>query len=122
MDAATRLIALQGERDYVLFRMRDLDNNDTGLHPTMEKRQLMNLFEVLNSKIRELTNEVLHDDDDELGFVVENGKVEEIIECRYTDGVFRNKETGEIVQCSRVHDGQEAVIIFMKEQDNESET
>jgi len=115
MDAATRLIALQGERDYILFRLRDLDNSETGLHPTMEKRQLMNLFEVLNSKIRELTSEVLND---ELGFVVENGKIEEIIECRYTDGVFRNKKDGEIVQCSGRPE-REAVIIFMKEQDHE---
>jgi len=118
MDAATRLIALQGERDYILFRLRDLDNNETGLHPTMEKRQLMNLFEVLNSKIRELTNEVLGGD--ELGFVVENGKVEEIIEGSVEAG-FLCDPKGSILQFDK-EDKTRFVLIYLKDEDNESET
>lgn len=117
MDSATRLIALQGERDYVLFRMADLDADCDRLHPTSEKRSLMILYERLQEKISELVDEVL---DVELGYVVHGPKIKEIIECNYTDGLFREKHTGEVVQCSDRQDGR-AVVIFLKDEKNVEE-
>lgn len=116
MDAATRLTALQEERRYVLSRIIDLENSQTGLHPTMEKRSLMNFFERLSSKIRLLVDEVLEDGEDELGFVVQNGDVEKIVEGSLSGGVFCPKGAPE----TSTDSWKKVVVIFMKDEQDES--
>ena len=86
-DTATRLMSLQREREYLLFRMRDLqDNQGSGLHPTGEQSSLMVFFQKLNAKIRVLVDEVM--EEDKLGFVVENGEIKKIFEGRFINGVL----------------------------------
>jgi hypothetical protein len=75
-DAATRLLALQNEREYLLFRLRDLQSREgDGLHPTGEQRKLMLFFEQLNAKIRELVDEVMAEGEEV--FVARSGEVKE---------------------------------------------
>lgn len=64
-----KCLALQHERDYILFRLRDLDQKEeAGFHPSAERRQLMNYFEVVNSEVQDLVRQLIkeqkHDADE----------------------------------------------------------
>lgn len=109
-DAATRLQALQSEREYILFRIRDLNNSEGDcLHPTGERRTLMAFFEQLNAKIRELVDEVLVED--EPGVTVRGAEVEDMVEGSMQAGVFT--EAG--AKRASKKNGQKVVVIFLKE-------
>lgn len=110
MDAATRLMSLQHEREYLLFRIRDLqDNQGSGLHPTGEQSSLMVFFQKLNAKIRVLVDEVM--EEDKLGFVVENGEVEKIFEGRLIDGELAIED----LPSETLISNHKIVLLFLKE-------
>jgi len=109
-DAATRLLALQNEREYLLFKMRDLQaQQGDGLHPTGEQRTLMIFFEQLNAKIRDLVDEVMAED--EPGFVVNGEEIHELVRGTLTDGLLIKPDGGEETTYPGEH---KVVVLFLK--------
>lgn len=64
MSDVHKIAVLQTERDYILFKIGDLERREAGgLHPTDEKRRLMNHFECINGEIQQMISDILSEED-----------------------------------------------------------